>query len=300
MVRSLRLFLLAALPAALQAARLARTAEAGKANPIRKVVTMLQAMQKKVTEEGEKEKELYEKFMCYCRTSGGDLTGAISAGEAKAPQLVSDIESSTEQKAQLEEALKQAQVDRSDAKEAVAEATQAEKAGDKELQAAGKPGLKPLFLVRSDLLRWSLSRYDSKWSSTKAPEGAGLSQSSRMSLPVERRTYDLELLARIAEKGIQSWKERVSVVRYLRQHGLAPGVRVKFCVDFEENRGRPYAANWEMVTPPSFDEYRTRSRSRQTRRRSPFDDFLSAAAEDRAATAGLQNVRAWHGGRYKV
>ena len=94
----------------------------------------------------------------------------------------------------------------------------------KELQAAGKPGLKPLFLVRSDLLRWSLSRYDSKWSSTKAPEGAGVSQSSRMSLPVERRTYDLEHLARIAEKGIQSWKERVSVVRYLRQHGLSPEV----------------------------------------------------------------------------
>eukprot|EP00419_Tripos_fusus_P062138 CAMPEP_0172910576 /NCGR_PEP_ID=MMETSP1075-20121228/184879_1 /TAXON_ID=2916 /ORGANISM="Ceratium fusus, Strain PA161109" /LENGTH=92 /DNA_ID=CAMNT_0013768737 /DNA_START=20 /DNA_END=294 /DNA_ORIENTATION=+ len=37
---------------------------------------------------------------------------------------------------------------------------------------------------------------------------------------------------------------------YIREHGLAPGVRVKFVVDYEENRGRPYAAEWEMVNPP--------------------------------------------------
>jgi hypothetical protein len=123
MAYSFRLILVAVLATAVQAARLSRSAEASQANPIRKVVSMLQAMQKKVTEEGEKEKELYEKFMCYCKTSGGDLTGAISAAQTKAPQLTSDIESSQEQKAQLEEALKQAQVDRADAKEAVAEAT---------------------------------------------------------------------------------------------------------------------------------------------------------------------------------
>mmetsp|Transcript_33665 Transcript_33665/g.88158 ORF Transcript_33665/g.88158 Transcript_33665/m.88158 type:complete len:700 (-) Transcript_33665:88-2187(-) len=123
MVSLLRLALAAVLATAVQAARLARAAEASQANPVRKVVSMLQAMQKKVTEEGEREKELYEKFMCYCKTSGGELTGAISAAQTKAPQLTSDIESSQEQKAQLEEALKQAQVDRADAKEAVAEAT---------------------------------------------------------------------------------------------------------------------------------------------------------------------------------
>jgi len=123
MASALRLILAAVLAAAVQAARLSRSAEASQANPIRKVVSMLQAMQKRVTEEGEKEKELYEKFMCYCKTSGGDLTNAIGAAQTKAPQLTSDIESSQEQKAQLEEALKQAQVDRADAKEAVAEAT---------------------------------------------------------------------------------------------------------------------------------------------------------------------------------
>eukprot|EP00416_Gambierdiscus_australes_P045659 CAMPEP_0171098286 /NCGR_PEP_ID=MMETSP0766_2-20121228/48035_1 /TAXON_ID=439317 /ORGANISM="Gambierdiscus australes, Strain CAWD 149" /LENGTH=143 /DNA_ID=CAMNT_0011557611 /DNA_START=144 /DNA_END=577 /DNA_ORIENTATION=- len=41
--------------------------------------------------------------------------------------------------------------------------------------------------------------------------------------------------------------------RYVHTYGLAPGVRIKFDVDFEENRGRPYAANWEMVDPPKYD-----------------------------------------------
>merc|ERR1719171_2322357 len=61
------------------------------ANPIRKVVTMLQGMQKKITAEAEKEKELYDKFMCYCKNSGGDLNSGISAAETKIPTLGSDI-----------------------------------------------------------------------------------------------------------------------------------------------------------------------------------------------------------------
>ena len=40
------------------------SSEAVQANPIRKVVTMLQNMQKKVTAEGEKETALFEKYMC--------------------------------------------------------------------------------------------------------------------------------------------------------------------------------------------------------------------------------------------
>merc|ERR1740138_1265432 len=93
------------------------------ANPIRKVVSMLQAMQGKITEEGKKEKEIYEKFMCYCKTGKGDLGASISAAEAKISALPSEIEALVEQKAQDEDALKQAQSDRSAAKEAMAQAT---------------------------------------------------------------------------------------------------------------------------------------------------------------------------------
>jgi len=92
-------------------------------NPIRKVVTMLQSMQKKVVAEGKKEKELYDKFMCYCKSGNGELSASISAAEDKAPAVTSDIKSSEEKKTQSKEDLKQAQVDRSAAKDAMKEAT---------------------------------------------------------------------------------------------------------------------------------------------------------------------------------
>merc|ERR1740138_1913072 len=81
--------------------------EAATANPIRKVVTMMQALQAKVEAEGEKEKELYDKYMCYCKTSGGDLAKSISDAETKMPELVSDIKESEAKKKQLDEDLKQ-------------------------------------------------------------------------------------------------------------------------------------------------------------------------------------------------
>lgn len=68
------------------------------ANPIRKVVNLLQAMVKKVTEEGEKEEELFNKFQCYCKTGGGQLAATIEAAETKMPELTSAIEEATSQK----------------------------------------------------------------------------------------------------------------------------------------------------------------------------------------------------------
>jgi len=93
------------------------------ANPIRKVVTMLQKMQKKVEAEGEKEKELFDKFMCYCKTGVGDLSKSIGDTNTKIPELQATIEESISQKAQLQEDLKKHQTDRASAKAAMAEAT---------------------------------------------------------------------------------------------------------------------------------------------------------------------------------
>jgi len=94
------------------------------ANPIRKVVTMLQAMSKKVEAEGNKEKDLYEKFMCYCKNAGGTLGTSIAAAEAKVPSVGSDIAESEAKLKQDKEDLKKAQADRVDAKKAMAEATE--------------------------------------------------------------------------------------------------------------------------------------------------------------------------------
>jgi len=93
------------------------------ANPIRRVVTMLQKMQEKVTEEGKNEKDLYDKFMCYCKTGAGDLTASITAAESKVTQDTSSLEAAEANKEQLDKELSEHQSDRSEAKTAVSEAT---------------------------------------------------------------------------------------------------------------------------------------------------------------------------------
>merc|ERR1719198_1478945 len=93
------------------------------ANPVRKVVTMLQSMQKKVTAEGEKEVELFEKFMCYCNSGDAALAKSIADAEAKIPQVTADIEAGENEVKQLKSDLKSHQTDRAAAKAAMAEAT---------------------------------------------------------------------------------------------------------------------------------------------------------------------------------
>jgi len=127
--------LLAAQPVTVSAA--AKEELAVSANPIRKVVTMLQAMEKKVTAEGEKEKELFDKFMCYCKNGDEMLGKSISDAETKIPQLTSDIEEAEAQVKQLKEDLKSHQTDRAAAKAAMAEATSI-----REKEAAAYAGVK--------------------------------------------------------------------------------------------------------------------------------------------------------------
>jgi len=93
------------------------------ANPIRRVVTMLQMMGKKVEAEGKKEKELFDKFMCYCKTSGGDLKASISSNTAKVPELQSEIEAAEAQLSQTKQELEQHQADRDAAKSKMSQAT---------------------------------------------------------------------------------------------------------------------------------------------------------------------------------
>jgi chromosome segregation ATPase len=94
-----------------------------QANPIRKVVTMLDNIKAKVEAEGEKEEQIHKEFMCYCATSGGDLKKTIQEAEAKAPETAAAIEEGTAKKAQLDEDLVAHKADREAAKAAMAEAT---------------------------------------------------------------------------------------------------------------------------------------------------------------------------------
>jgi len=92
-------------------------------NPIRRVVTMLQEMQKSVEKEGETEKELYDKFMCYCETTDGELATSIDQGNTKVSELDSQLQEDTAAKAQMDQDVAQHKSDRTEAEKAMKEAT---------------------------------------------------------------------------------------------------------------------------------------------------------------------------------
>merc|ERR1711974_149028 len=77
----------------------------------------------KVKAEGEAEEALFNKFMCYCKNSGGNLDAGIAAAETKIPQLETSIKESTSHLAQLKEDLKNSKAAREEAKSAMAKAT---------------------------------------------------------------------------------------------------------------------------------------------------------------------------------
>jgi len=93
------------------------------ANPIRRVVALLQKMQTQVVEQGKKEEDLYEKFQCYCKTGNSDLSASISAAEAKITQDTSSLDEAEAQSEQLKKDLAEHKASRADAKDASAKAT---------------------------------------------------------------------------------------------------------------------------------------------------------------------------------
>ena len=97
--------------------------EAERANPIRRVVTMLQNMQTKVREEGEVEEDLYKKFMCFCDGNTKGMTDKSKAAKAAVVELTSQIQEETARKAQTDQEITEHQKDRAEAKKAINEAT---------------------------------------------------------------------------------------------------------------------------------------------------------------------------------
>merc|ERR1719326_1354692 len=93
------------------------------ANPIRKVVTMLQDMQKTVEDEGKKEQDLFDKFMCYCSGGEGALEASIKEGNAQIEQLTAAIERGTAEKSQLDQDVATHKADRESAEKTIKEST---------------------------------------------------------------------------------------------------------------------------------------------------------------------------------
>merc|ERR1719428_2790228 len=86
------------------------------ANPIRKVVMLMQNMQKEIEAEGAKEKELFDKFMCYCSSNNGELTKAVADAKAQVEELTAKLKSEEAEKAQVAQELIDHKKDREGAK----------------------------------------------------------------------------------------------------------------------------------------------------------------------------------------
>merc|ERR1719156_213392 len=93
------------------------------ANPIRKIVTLLQNMQKEIEAEGAKEKELFEKFMCFCSGNSGDLTKKAADARAQIDELSAKLKAEEAEKVQLGQELIDHKKDREAAKADIEEAT---------------------------------------------------------------------------------------------------------------------------------------------------------------------------------
>eukprot|EP00441_Pelagodinium_beii_P038260 CAMPEP_0197646712 /NCGR_PEP_ID=MMETSP1338-20131121/23801_1 /TAXON_ID=43686 ORGANISM="Pelagodinium beii, Strain RCC1491" /NCGR_SAMPLE_ID=MMETSP1338 /ASSEMBLY_ACC=CAM_ASM_000754 /LENGTH=682 /DNA_ID=CAMNT_0043220369 /DNA_START=56 /DNA_END=2104 /DNA_ORIENTATION=- len=107
-----------ALAFGLQLATASRLQAESNANPIRKVVTMMQKMSSQIEKEGEEEQELYDKFMCHCKSELADFKTGKATFEAAVPKLEASIAKSKAQIAQLTEEIKAGK-----AQEAEAEST---------------------------------------------------------------------------------------------------------------------------------------------------------------------------------
>merc|ERR1719311_1190781 len=87
----------------LSAAGVAHAEMAQGANPIRKVVTLMQNMQKEIEAEGAKEQELYDKFTCFCTNNDGSLEKQAADASSKIEELEGTLKSDAAEKSQLEQ-----------------------------------------------------------------------------------------------------------------------------------------------------------------------------------------------------
>merc|ERR1719420_2110168 len=117
------------------------------ANPIRKVVTLMQDMQKEIEEEGAKEKELFDKFMCFCSSSGGDMGKAVEDLKAKIEELGANLKAEEAEKTQTGQELAGHKQDREGATSDLQEATtlrEKESSEFQELKADSETNIKAL------------------------------------------------------------------------------------------------------------------------------------------------------------
>jgi hypothetical protein len=91
-------------------------------NPIRKIVTLLQGMQKEIEADGKKEEAAFDKFMCYCDGNSGSMADSNSKSKQMVETLTAKFASLKAEKSQMDQELKGHQDSRAAAKQDLSKA----------------------------------------------------------------------------------------------------------------------------------------------------------------------------------
>merc|ERR1719443_1327889 len=107
-------------------------------NPMRRIITMLQDMQKEVEREGEAEKEIFEKALCACEGGEEELDKTIADSEAAIEEWTAKTESGKAESAQLTQEVADHKTSAAQAKSDLSEATTLREKENKEFVAEEK------------------------------------------------------------------------------------------------------------------------------------------------------------------
>jgi len=202
------------------------------ANPIRRVVTLLAKMQSSVAAEGEKEKKLFEEFMCYCKTGTDDLEASIDAAETKIPQVESALKEATAAQTQLKEEIEQHKANVADAKKTIATATAL-----REKEAAA-------FATESSDLKTNVAALGKATAAIEAGTAGSFLQSSsamtalrKMTVDADMNSVDREMLTSFLSQG----------QGYAPQSGQIVGILKQMKDTMEKNLAEIIAAEEEAI-----------------------------------------------------
>lgn len=182
------------------------------ANPIRKVVTMMQNMQKKIEEEGKAKEKLFDEFMCYCKHGDESLAESISAAKDKIPQLESSIKEQTGSKAQLEADIKAATADR---EEATATLAKAKALREKEASEFAKESTETKSNIKS--MSGAISAIAGGVSASFLQSHTGIMQRLQsLSVSMDMESVDRDMLASFLSGGAPGTQEILGILKQMR------------------------------------------------------------------------------------
>jgi len=168
-----------------------------KANPIRKVVTMLQNMQKKISAEAGTKEKMFDQYMCYCKNADSTLAKSIADAEDKVPQVESAIKEDSAMKKQLKADLADAKSGRAEAKETLAKAA-AIRAKEEGAYSKAAAESKTNIAALSKAIPAIEQGMSSSFLQTQSGTATVL---RRLSVSMDMNTADRDLLASFLEEG---------------------------------------------------------------------------------------------------